>query len=116
MDEEAVILTYLRNALWPALVGLMVGAAIVLWHGPGPLWLVAGVALVLAVIAGFLTARARPNLVAAARTANDAGRVVLPPLAREVFEHLPDPLMLLDAGGRVLFANSAMRTVVGVGA
>jgi two-component system phosphate regulon sensor histidine kinase PhoR len=36
-------------------------------------------------------------------------------LAREVFERLPDPLMLLDDAGRVLFANSAMRTVVGVG-
>jgi len=39
-----------------------------------------------------------------------------PPLAREVFENLPDPLMLVDHSGRVLFANAPMRAVVGVGA
>jgi two-component system phosphate regulon sensor histidine kinase PhoR len=116
MDEDTTILNYLRNARWPALAGLLVGAGIVLWHGPGPLWLVVGVAFILAVITGVMTARARPDLTAAARTASEAGRAGLPPLAREVFEHLPDPLMLLDANGRVLFANSAMRTVVGVGA
>ncbi len=49
----------------------------------------------------------------AAADANDPG---LPPLSREVLEQLPDPLMLVDRDGRVLFANSAMRTVVGVGA
>src|SRR5471030_1579064 len=116
MDEDTTILSYLRNSRWPALAGLIVGAGIVLWHGPGPVWLVAGIALILAVITGVMTARARPDLTSAARTASEAGRAGLPPLAREVFEHLPDPLMLLDANGRVLFANSAMRTVVGVGA
>ena len=39
----------------------------------------------------------------------------LTPLAREVLAHLPDPLMLLDQGGRVLFANSAMYRVIGIG-
>jgi two-component system phosphate regulon sensor histidine kinase PhoR len=40
----------------------------------------------------------------------------LPPLSREILEQLPDPLMLTDRDGRVLFANRAMRTVVGVDA
>ena len=40
----------------------------------------------------------------------------LPALSREILEQLPDPLMLMGRDGRVLFANSAMRTVVGVGA
>ena len=116
MGEDTVIRNYLRSTLWPALVGLIVGAGIVLWHGPGPLWFVAGVALSLAAVAALLTARVRPNPDTAVGTTGEAGRTGLPPLAREVFEHLPDPLMLLDAGGRVMFANSAMRTVVGVGA
>jgi len=42
-----------------------------------------------------------------------ANEPFLPPLAREVFERLPDPLMLLDGSGRVLFTNRAMRAVVG---
>jgi two-component system phosphate regulon sensor histidine kinase PhoR len=39
----------------------------------------------------------------------------LTPLARSLFEDLPDPLMLLDLSGRVLFANRPMRTIVGAG-
>jgi len=42
-----------------------------------------------------------------------ASEPFLPPLAREVFERLPDPLMLMDRSGRVLFTNRAMRAVVG---
>ena len=80
MDEVTIIWSNLRNALWPAFVGLMVGVGIVLWHGPGPVWLIAGMALVLATIAGLLTARARPSLVAAARATSEAGRAGLPPL------------------------------------
>ena len=37
----------------------------------------------------------------------------LPVVAREVFERLPDPLMLVDAAGRVIFANRAMTAVAG---
>jgi two-component system phosphate regulon sensor histidine kinase PhoR len=35
------------------------------------------------------------------------------PLAQGVFEHLPDPLMLLDAADRVILTNAAMRAIVG---
>lgn len=114
MGDEAVLLTYLRTALWPALVGAVIGAVLVLAHRSGWLWIVLGITLALAVVAGLLTARARPDLVASARSAGEASRSALPPLAREIFEHLPDPLMLLDSGGRVLFANGAMRTALGV--
>jgi two-component system, OmpR family, phosphate regulon sensor histidine kinase PhoR len=51
-----------------------------------------------------------------ASAANEAAQAGLPPLSREVLEQLPDPLMLIDPEGRVLFANRAMRTVVGVDA
>jgi two-component system phosphate regulon sensor histidine kinase PhoR len=37
----------------------------------------------------------------------------LPALAREVFERLPDPLMLVDVSGRIVFANTAMTAVAG---
>jgi two-component system phosphate regulon sensor histidine kinase PhoR len=40
---------------------------------------------------------------------------LLPPLAREMLERLPDPLMLVNGGDRVFFANRAMRDVIGVG-
>ncbi len=46
----------------------------------------------------------------------EAGGVDLPPISREVLEQLPDPLMLMDRDGRVVFANRAMRTVVGIDA
>jgi two-component system phosphate regulon sensor histidine kinase PhoR len=51
-----------------------------------------------------------------AAAAADAAAAGLPPLSREVLEQLPDPLMLIGRDGRVLFANRAMRTVVGVDA
>jgi two-component system phosphate regulon sensor histidine kinase PhoR len=39
----------------------------------------------------------------------------LPPLARAVLEQLPAPVLLLDVNERVLFANGAMRGVLGAG-
>ncbi|MBL6937058.1 MAG: hypothetical protein ISS15_01870 [Alphaproteobacteria bacterium] len=45
--------------------------------------------------------------------ANGADLTGLPPLSREILEDLPDPLMLVGRDGRVLFANSPMRTVIG---
>ena len=115
MGEDSILLNYLRGAIWPGLAGLVVGAGIVLWRGASPTWLLLAAVLLLVTAAAILTARSRPNLVARSNAATEAGRASLPPLAQEVFERLPDPLMLLDNSGRVLFANSAMRTVVGVG-
>jgi two-component system, OmpR family, phosphate regulon sensor histidine kinase PhoR len=43
----------------------------------------------------------------------DPVSAVLPPLARAVIENLPAPVMLLDGGQRVLFANESMRGIVG---
>ncbi len=116
MNESTSFWDYSLRRLWPALGGLAVGVALALWLGRGPLWIIIAIAVGLAVLAGILTARARPAGGAASRASADTARANLTPLAREVFEHMPDPLMLLDAGGRVVFANSAMRTVVGVGA
>jgi two-component system, OmpR family, phosphate regulon sensor histidine kinase PhoR len=112
MGDESVIWNYLRSTVWPGLASLVLGVGLVAWRGPNPAWSILGVALLVAGITAVLTARSRPNLVSTLSAANEGTRVGLPPLAREVFERLPDPLMLLDANGRVLFANSAMRTVL----
>jgi two-component system phosphate regulon sensor histidine kinase PhoR len=98
------------------LASLALGAGLVAWRGPSPAWLILGLALFVAGIAAVLTTRSRPNLVSTLAAANEGRRGDVPALAREVFERLPDPLMLLAANGRVLFANSAMRAVVGVDA
>jgi len=116
MGEDSVIWNYLRSAVWPGLASLVLGAGLVIWRGPSPTWLILGLALLAAGIAAILSARSRPSLVSTSSAENEARRGDLPALAREVFERLPDPLMLLAANGRVLFANSAMRAVVGVDA
>lgn len=42
-----------------------------------------------------------------------APRDAFPPVVRNVFERLPDPVLLVDTNGRALFANRAMREIVG---
>jgi two-component system phosphate regulon sensor histidine kinase PhoR len=79
------------------------------------MWLVLVMAVAAAVAASIVAGRIRP---AAQRRFADgeSSLPVLSPLAREVLERLPDPLLLVDTAGRVLFANRAMREVIGVGA
>jgi two-component system phosphate regulon sensor histidine kinase PhoR len=73
----------------------------------------AALALLAAIAAGFQIRRLNPI---AATDAGEAGADALPPLARTVFAQLPDPLMLLDVSGQVLFANAAMAAVIGLDA
>src|SRR5262249_17262069 len=80
--------------------------------GPKGVWVALGAAVIAAVGIGFLTrGRERPD----AQRAVGVDTTGLTPLARQVFEHLPDPLMILDSSGRVVFANKPLRAVVGVG-
>ncbi len=69
----------------------------------------------LALAASLLARQGRLALLGQQVDLGGAAAGLLSPLAREVLAHLPDPLMLLDEGGRVLFANGAMQTVIGVG-
>jgi two-component system phosphate regulon sensor histidine kinase PhoR len=103
------------RASWAAAAGSLIGAGVLAWFGTVGMWLVLP-ALVAAAIAGGVIG-SRMRLAALKNIANgDPSLPILSPLAREVLERLPDPLMLVDTAGRVLFANRAMHEVVGVGA
>src|SRR6185312_14884907 len=78
-------------------------------------WLPFWGVLVVAIIVTAIAARTEP-LLEEARARGDTGLDALPPLAREVLERLPDPLMLIDETGRMMLVNRAMRGVIGVDA
>jgi two-component system phosphate regulon sensor histidine kinase PhoR len=99
--------------LWGAAAGFVVGGGLFAWFGKTSLW-IALPALVLAASVASLVAGRLRRLKAKAGDQRQTPLQVLSPLAREVVERLPDPLMLVDASGRVLFANRAMREVLGV--
>lgn len=101
----------LRSILFWTAIGIAAAGAVVVAEPSYAPWifLVAGVCLAAALVA-------RPS-----RSGEDdpvaASQVDTPPglsaLALEVFERLPDPLMLVDVPGRVVFANKAMTAVAG---
>jgi two-component system phosphate regulon sensor histidine kinase PhoR len=99
--------------LWLLAAGLFLGVAAVLAGGEAALWLLLAAAVVVVMLALFMGRRR-------ADTTPPVGTVVdsqngLPALLRDVFEDVPDPLLLLDKGGRVVFGNSAMRGLTGGG-
>ncbi len=102
-----------QRGLWIAAAALCAGALVVYDVRVSGLWIVLGAAALAA--AGALYASARRgepgDVPHAAHSGSDLG--ALPALARDIFDPLPDPVMLLDEAGRPLFANRAMRTIVG---
>jgi len=115
MAKNPVFWDGLRLILWAAIAGALVGAGVFAWLGQPAMLVVLPVLVAAAAVASVVAGRIRPA--AKKDLANgDSALPVLSPLAREVLERLPDPLMLVDTSGRVLFANRAMREVIGVGA
>jgi len=115
MTEESTFWAGLRRTLWAAAAGSLVGAGAVAWFDRTGMWLAPLALAAAAAVAGVVARRLRPT--AQQRLSNgDSSLPVLSPLAREVLERLPDPLLLVDTAGRVLFVNRAMREVIGVGA
>jgi len=102
----------LRRILWAATASLLLGAILFVWLGPRGLFAVV-VIMATAAVSASIGERRPARVPVEIPVQNDL--TVLPPLAREMLERLPDPLMLVNGGDRVFFANRAMRDVIGVG-
>jgi two-component system phosphate regulon sensor histidine kinase PhoR len=98
-----------------AAAGMIAGGVIVMFAGDTGIWIDGA----LAVLLGCLTYFLRPGRSRSGETQiSNSTRIAsgLPHIAREVFEGLPDPLLLAQPSGRVVFANKAMRALIGIGA
>jgi two-component system phosphate regulon sensor histidine kinase PhoR len=104
----------LRRLAWPATAGVLAGGILFAWQGSNAIWLALGVLVVVSVAVTLISNLVRPAGKHADPAVASANLSTLPPLTREIFERLPDPLLLLNASGRVMFANAAMRGVIGV--
>jgi two-component system phosphate regulon sensor histidine kinase PhoR len=103
----------LRNGLWCLAGGLALGAVAMRLPSPYAQWTVFGVIVAsafFALIVGGEKTKAGQSMVASG--VHGASGLV-PLRVGEVLERLPDPFMLLDEAGRVIFANKAMVAVIG---
>ncbi len=106
----------LRGGAWGAAAALAAGALIYSYYGKTGAWTVFVVLLIVALILNAVTARKHAAAMGARDGQSRSDIAGLPPLAREILERIPDPLMLMDSSGRVMLANRAMRDVVGIDA
>ena len=105
----------LRRIAWPFTAGVAGALLLARPFGIDTAWLVFWALVAVAVIVTGIAKRLEP-LLEGARAREDAGLDALPPLARDVLERLPDPLMLIDDTGRAMLINRAMRGVIGIDA
>ena len=103
-----------RYAWWMLSTGLVAGSLVAIAIGPAALWAALGLAA-LAMLIGLIAGPPARAQKAESPAVADAAQV-LSPATRDILEHLPDPLLLLDGAGRVLLVNKAMRAVVGLDA
>jgi two-component system phosphate regulon sensor histidine kinase PhoR len=104
----------LRRLAWPATAGILAGGLLFTWQGASATWVAFGLLAAVSVIVTLIANVARPADKHDDPAVGNKSLSTLPPLAREIFERLPDPLLLLNSAGRVIFANAAMRGVIGV--
>ncbi len=113
MARRSVNGAAIRNGLLCVALGAAAGG-FAMWPVPAyGAWLLAGIATAGALLVTLLGRGRTGDDSAGASAKSDQMLALLPPLARDVFERLPDPLMLLDPSGRVIFANKAMVAVAG---
>jgi two-component system phosphate regulon sensor histidine kinase PhoR len=103
----------LRGRIWVFTFGLMLAGLAVAWLGPRALWGLIAFSLAAALVIRFI-AEPAPAAPSTPAGINDQ-LALLPPLTRLLLEQLPMPVMLLDAGERVLFVNEPMRALLGTG-
>jgi len=115
MDGSAAFTNRLRRALWAGAAGFGVAAAVIFLFQLDAIW-TAVAALTATLIVGLLPSRGLVQNDSARAITAEPMNALFSPLARDVFEHLPDPLMLLDSSDRVLFVNGPMRALVGASA
>jgi two-component system, OmpR family, phosphate regulon sensor histidine kinase PhoR len=105
-----------RRGLWLLVGGLAFGTAAIWFWGVNGAWAAGAIA---AIAAGFAMFGQRRRERREARKTEPAiaSDLPFPPgSAHEIFQRLPDPFLLLDAAGRVIFANAAMNAVLGMDA
>ncbi len=102
----------LRRALVAAATGLAVAALSLFVFQLGAIW-AAAAGIVVTALVSLVSLRRDAQTSAVLAVERDQTAMLFSPLARDLFENLPDPLMLLDASDRVLFVNDAMRSIVG---
>jgi two-component system phosphate regulon sensor histidine kinase PhoR len=105
---------YLKPGLLFAAAGMAASAVLALSLGSSGVWFALAAATVALIAALYLPEPDGQGSRVGSRAT--LALDLLPGFAREVFEGLPDPLMLVDGTGRVLFANKAMRAVAGTDA
>jgi two-component system phosphate regulon sensor histidine kinase PhoR len=101
-----------RTWMWPALVGVIAGGALVALLGRDVLWSLIAFALAALLIWRFIPFQP-PVISAAAPAVSSDPLASLPPLTRLLLERLPLPVMLVDSSQRVLLVNRDMRTALG---
>ncbi|HEY1961282.1 MAG TPA: ATP-binding protein [Rhizomicrobium sp.] len=104
----------LNGALLFAAAGLVGGALAVATLGVFGLWIVGATVVAATLLAVFSARRIVAAHTQSAIAADDS--TVLPQRTRDVLETIVDPLMLIDTGGRVVFANTAMQALAGTDA
>ena len=114
MNSNTAFWEGLRRILWAVAAGLVVGGGVFAWFGDTGMWLVLPAVVAAAAVTSVFANRLRRT---PPRSTDNGERSmqILTPLLREVLEQLPDPLMLVDSSGRMLFANRGMREVIGGG-
>ncbi len=92
-------------------VGIALAAALFGILGPQAVWVLAGLGVVAALLLRFFVVPEPYGAPPVPRAGDPLS--VLPPMTQPLLEELPMPVMLLDAGERVLFANRWMRALLG---
>jgi two-component system phosphate regulon sensor histidine kinase PhoR len=94
-----------------AAAGLAAGVVLLFYGGNAGLKIAEGL-IVVAILGAYALRDRVSGFSDPDAAAGDPGE--LTPVAREVLEDLPDPLLLVETSGRVNLANKAMRALIGV--
>jgi len=104
----------LRNAALVLAAGMALALAVAAITGNAHAWIAPALGVAVALVAALMTLREGAAEGASTGGVSHTESAALPAVARAVFERLPDPLMLIEGSGRALYANRAMRGVIGV--